>query len=85
MRSNEPLVRSLVSMIPPLFYVVDLEISNGLMPAARDLMMLSRRLIVPGVKHSMHIIGVDLCLLVLRSKGYIVQKMSLIMNAPGIL
>ena len=47
------LVRSLVGMFLPLFCVVDLETSNGLMPAARELMMLTRLLILPGVEHAM--------------------------------
>ena len=35
------------------------------LPAAGELMMLSRLLIVPSVEHAVQIIGVDLCLLVL--------------------
>ena len=39
-------------MFLPWFCVVDLETSNGLMPADRELMMLNRLLIVPGVEHA---------------------------------
>ena len=56
-------------MFLPLFCEVDLETSNGLMPAARELMLLSRLLIVLGVEHAVLIIGVDLDLLVLRPRG----------------
>ena len=59
-------MRSLVGMFLPLFCVVDLETSNSLMPAAEELMMLNRLLIVPGLEHAMRNIGVNLCLLVLR-------------------
>ena len=58
--------------------------SNGLMPADRELMMLSRQLVVPGVELTMQIIGVDLCLLVLRPRGSMVLQGSHIMKAPGI-
>ena len=34
-------------------YVVDLEPSNDLTPAAGELMMLNRLLIVPGIEHAM--------------------------------
>ena len=51
MRSTELLVRSLVGLSLPLFCVVDLETSNGLMPAAGELMMLSRVFIMPGWCH----------------------------------
>ena len=46
-------MRALVGMFLPLFYVVDLEPSNGLTPAAGELIMLNRLLIVPGVEHAM--------------------------------
>ena len=39
-------MRSLVGMFLPLFCIVDLETSNGLMPAAGELMILNRLLIV---------------------------------------
>ena len=55
------------------------------MTAARDLMMLSRLLIMPSVEHTVQIIGVYLCLLVLRPRGSMVLQGSQIMNAPGIL
>ena len=45
--------------------------------------MLGRLLIVLGVEHTMRIIAVDLCLVVLRPKGSIVLQVSRIMNAPG--
>ena len=77
-------MRSLVGMFLPLFCVVILETSNGLMPAARELMMLDRLLIVPGVGHAMLNIGGNLCLLVLRPRGSMVLQGSLIMSAPGI-
>ena len=41
---------SLIGMFLPLFCIVDLETSNGLMPAAGELMMLCRLLIIPGVR-----------------------------------
>ena len=59
-------MRSLVGMFLPLFSVVYLETSNGLMPAARELVILNRLLIVRGVEHATLNIGVNLCLLVLR-------------------
>ena len=40
-----------VGLLLPLFCVVDLETSNGLIPAAREHMMLSTLLIIPGVEH----------------------------------
>ena len=45
-------MRSLVGLFLPLVSVVDLETSNGLMPAALELMMLSRLLIMPGVERA---------------------------------
>ena len=67
-------MRSLVGVFLPLFCVVDLETSNGLMPAAGELMMLNRLLIVPGVEHAMQNIGVNLCLLILRTRGSMVLQ-----------
>ena len=61
-------MRSLVGWFLPLFCVLDLETSNGLMPAARERIMQSRLLIVPGVEHAAQIIGVNLCSLVLRPR-----------------
>ena len=61
----------LILVFLPLFSVVDLETSNILMPAAAELMMPNRLLIVPGVEHAMRYIGVNLPLLVLRHRGYI--------------
>ena len=58
-------MRSLDGLFLPLFCIRDQETSNDLMPAAGKLMMLSRLLIVPGVEHTVQIIGVYLCLLVL--------------------
>ena len=55
------LVRSLEGLFLPLYYVVDLATSNGFMPAAGELMMLSRLLIMSGVEHVVQIIRVDLC------------------------
>ena len=49
-RAIELLVRSLLGMFLPLFCVVNLETSNGLMP---EFMILNRLLIVPGVEHTM--------------------------------
>ena len=92
LRSSDPLVvfdrammRSLVGMFLPLFCVVDLGTSNGLMPSDRELMMLSRLLIVPGMEHALQIIGVNLCSLVLRPRRSMVLQRSHIMNEPGIL
>ena len=67
-------MRSLVGMFLPLFCVLDLERSNGLMPAARELTMLNRLLIVSGVEHAMLNIGVNLGLLILRPRGCIVLQ-----------
>ena len=68
-----------------LLFIVDLKMSNGLMPAAGELMMLSRLLIMRYVDHAVQIIGVYLCLLVLRPRRSMVLQGSHIMNAPGIL
>ena len=78
-------MRSLVGLFLRLFCVVDLETSNGLMPAAEEFIMLSRLLSMLGVEHAVHFIGVDLCLLALRPTGSMVLQGSRIMNAPGIL
>ena len=67
-------MRSLVGFFLLLFCVVELETSNGFMPAAGGLMMLSRLLIMPGVEHAVHIFGVDLCLLVQRPRGSMVLQ-----------
>ena len=48
-------------------------------------MMLNRLLIVPGVEHTMRNIGVHVCLLVLRHRGFMVLQVSRIMSASGIL
>ena len=72
-------------MLLPLFCIVDLETSNGMMPAAGELKMLNRLLIVPGVEHTMLNIGVNLCLLVLRLGGSMVLLGSHIMSTPGVL
>ena len=79
------LVVSLVGMFLPLHCILDMETSNGLMPAAREPMMLHRLLLVPGVDHAMLNIGVNLCLLVLRPRGSMVLQWSHIMSGPGIL
>ena len=71
-------------MFLPLFYVVDLETSNGLVPAAREL-MINRLPIMPSVKHAIRKIGVNLCLLVVRHRGSMVLQCSRIMSASGIL
>ena len=78
-------MRSLVGMFLPLFCAVDLETSNGLMPAAGELMMQNGLLITPGVEHQMRNIVVNLCLLVLRRRGSMVLQESRIIRAPGIL
>ena len=59
-------------MFLPLFCVVDLDTTNGLMPAAGEFVMLNRLLIVPIVEQAMWNIGVTLCLLVLRPRGSMV-------------
>ena len=46
-------MRSLVGMFLPLFCVVEIETSNGLMPDAGELIMQNRLLIVPDVEHAM--------------------------------
>ena len=68
--------------VPPKFYVADLA-----MPDARELMMLSRLLIVPRIVHATEIIGVmvNLCLLMLSHRGSILLQWSHIMNAPEII
>ena len=76
---------SLVGLFLPLFSVIDLETSNVLMPAVGELMMINRLLIMPGAEHAVQIIGVDLCLLVLRHRGSVVLQGTYIMNEPGIL
>ena len=53
---------------------MDLGTNNGLMPTAVELTMLSRLLTVPGIKHAMQIIGIDLCLLVLWLGGSMVLQ-----------
>ena len=78
-------MRSLVGLYLPLFCVVDLETTNGLMRAAGELMMISRLLIVPGVEHAVQIVAVDLSMLLLRPRESMVLHGSHIMNAPGIL
>ena len=78
-------MRSLVGLFLPLFCVVDLESSDGLMPAAVELMMLNRLLIVSDVEYAMLNIGVDLCLLVLKPRRSMVLQGSRTMSAPGIL
>ena len=91
LKSADPLVAfdraisEVNGMFLPLFYVVDLKTSNGLMPAAEELMMLNRLLIVPGVEHAKKNIGVNLCLLVLRPRGSMELQWCRIMSAPGIL
>ena len=50
-------MRSLVGMFLPLFFLVDLDTSNGLMPAARESMILNRLHFVPGVEHAMRKLG----------------------------
>ena len=64
-----PAYTQIGSIEPTLFSVIDLQTSNGLMPAAGELMMLTRLLIVPGVEDEMLNIGVNLRLLVLRPRG----------------
>ena len=59
----------MVGLLPPPFCIVDLKTSNGLIPAAGELIMLSRLLMVPGLELVMQIIGVDVCLLLLRLRG----------------
>ena len=78
-------MRSLVGMFISLFYVVDLETRNGLLPAVEELTMLHRLLIVPGIEHAMPNIRVDFCLLVPRPGGSMVLQESGIMSASGIL
>ena len=77
----ELLVRSLVGMFLQLSCIVQMETSNGLMPAGRELLMLS----MPGVEHAMLNIGGNLCLLMLRPTGYIVLQGIRIFSTPGIL
>ena len=83
MCKTELLERSLVGMFLLQFYVVYLETSNVLMPAARELMMQRRLLILIGVQHAVQIIRVILCLLVLNARGSAVLQGSHIMNESG--
>ena len=78
-------MKSLAGLFLQLFCIVDLEISNGLMPAAGELMMLRRLLILPDEEHAVQIIGFYLCFLVLRPRLSMVLLGSHIMNSPGIL
>ena len=59
--------------------------SIGLIPAAAELMIPSKLHSIPCVEHAVQIIGVDLCLLVLRSREAMMLQWSHLMNAPGIL
>ena len=85
MRLTELLVRPLVGLLIPLYSVVDLVTSNGLISGKGELMVLSRLLIVTGVEHAVQIIGVNLCSLVLRPRGSMLLQGNRIMNEPGIL
>ena len=92
LKSTDPLVacdRATGEVIARYFHTTVLRSRSGdehcLMPAARELMMLNRLLIVPGVEHAMLNIGANLCFLVLRPRGSMVLHGSLIMNAPKIL
>ena len=92
MKSADPLVafdratgEVIGRYVPTTVFVVDLATSNGLMPAAGELVMLNRRLIVPGVEHEMLNIRVNLCLLALKARGPMVLQGSCIMSALGIL
>ena len=76
---------SLLGMFLQLFRLVDQETINGLMPAAGEVMLVNRLLILPGVDRAMLIIGVNLCFFVLRPRGSMVLQRSRIMKAPGIL
>ena len=55
-------MRSLVGnrYVLPTVYVVDQETRNDFIPAAEELMMVNRLLIVPGVEHAMLNIGFNL-------------------------
>ena len=53
--------------------------------SCRELLMISRQLIMSGVEHALQIIGVDLSLLVLRPRGSMVLQGSHIMSTQGIL
>ena len=82
-------MRSLVGLflVPnflPLFCIVDLETSHGLMPAAGELMM-RKQITMPGVEHSLQIIGLDLCFLVLWIRRSMVLQDSHKMKGAGIL
>ena len=72
-------MRSFIGLFLPLFSVLDLETSKGLMPAAGEPMMLSRLLFMPGVDHAVQIIGGNLCSLVLSLREYMMLQESHIM------
>ena len=59
--------------------------SHGLMPAAGELIMLSRLLIVPSVEHAVQIIWVNFCSLVVRQRASMVLQGSHIMDETGLL
>ena len=80
MRPTKLLVRSLVGLFLQRFCVVNLETRDGLIPAAGHHTMLSKLLIVPGAEHSVQSIVVNLCLLVLRPRGYMMLKLSHIVS-----
>ena len=73
MHSTELFVRSLVGLFPSLFCIVDLETSNGLIPAVGELLMLSRLLIMTGTEHAVQIIGLNLCFVMPRPRGSMVE------------
>ena len=77
--------RSLVEMFPPTFCLVYLETSNSLMSAGGELMMLSRLLIILGIKHSIQFIEVDFYVPVLRPRVSMVVQGSHIMYTTGII
>ena len=73
-----------IGMFLPLFWVIDLKIINGLIPAAREPMILDR-LLIAGSTIEVIDIGDTLCFLVLRPRGSMALQGSRIMSAQGIL
>ena len=83
---DRAIVNSMGRYVPTtVLCIVDLETSNRLMPAAGELIIQNRRLIMSGVEHAMLNIEVNLCSLMLRPRRFMVLQGSCIMSAPGTL
>ena len=88
MKSADPLVafdRAIGGYVPTTVFRSKSGDKQWFDASCRELLMLNRLLIVPGVEHAMQKIEVNLCLLVQRPRGSMVLQGSRIMTAPGIL